>query len=253
MRNAIAAWIFVTLLCFSLATCGGQPTPSLSPIVLPTPQPVPSDALVLTNGTVIAGIGAPPIPDGIVVIQRERVIAVGRAADYAIPAGIKVVDAKRGTILPGIFNAHVHGVASKWIRRNDFLLQGVTSVCDLGSALQEMPDFKQDFSSHGPAARGFRAGPIITVPGGYPGVLWGSRLNYEVKNPDEARAAVTDLASRGADVIKIALEPGSAQNSWPTLDMAEVKAIVEEAHTHGLFVRAHLQKTALLDLESVQK
>jgi imidazolonepropionase-like amidohydrolase len=49
-------------------------------------------------------------------------------------------------------------------------------------------------------------------------------------------------------VIKIALEPGSAQNSWPTLDMAEVKAIVEEAHTHGLLVRAHLQKTALLDL-----
>jgi imidazolonepropionase-like amidohydrolase len=76
----------------------------------------------------------------------------------------------------------------------------------------------------------------------------GSRLNYEVKNPDEARAAVVDLAARGADVIKIALEPGSAQNSWPTLDMAEVKAVVEEAHTHGLLVRAHLQKIALLDL-----
>jgi len=111
-----------------------------------------------------------------------------------------------------------------------------------------MPDFKQDFSSHGPAARGFRAGPIITVPGGYPGVLWGSRLNYEVKNPDEARAAVANLASRGADVIKIALEPGSAPSSWPTLDIAEVKAIVEEARAHGLVVRAHLQKTALLDL-----
>jgi imidazolonepropionase-like amidohydrolase len=212
------------------------------------PQDIPADALVISNGMVIAADGSDPIPDGVVVIKQDRILAVGHSTDFVLPQGVRVIDARDGTIMPGIVNAHVHGVASPLIRRNDFLLQGVTSVCDLGSALQQMPDFKQDFISTAPAARGFRAGPIITAIGGYPGVLWGSRLNYEVKNPDEARAAVVDLAARGADVIKIALEPGSAQNSWPTLDMAEVKAVVEEAHTRGLLVRAHLQKTALLDL-----
>jgi imidazolonepropionase-like amidohydrolase len=192
---------------------------------------------VISNGMVIVADGSDPIPDGVVVITQDRILAVGHSTDFALPQGVRVIDARDGTIMPGIINAHVHGVASPLIRRNDFLLQWVTSVCDLGSALQQMPDFKQDFISTAPAARGFRAGPIITVHDGYPGVLWGSRLNYGVKDPDEARAAVVDLAVRGADVIKIALEPGSAQNSWPTLDMAEVKPIVEEAHTHGLLVR----------------
>ncbi len=251
-RTFLACPLIITVLL--LVACGSNaaPTPAqpMATIVAPdrAPQNIPADALVIGNGMVIIADGSDPIPDGVVVIEQDRILAVGRANDFAIPRGVRVVNAHGGTIMPGIINSHVHGVASPLIRRNDFLLQGVTSVCDLGSTLQEMQDFKQDFISTDPAARGFRAGPIITVLGGYPGVLWGSRLNYEVKNPDEARVAVVDLASRGADVIKIALEPGSAQNSWPTLDMAEVKAIVEEAHTHGLLVRAHLQKTALLDL-----
>ena len=243
MRN----WMFVSLLCFAFAACGRQPTPSPSPTIPPTLQPVPADALVLTNGTVLIGTGAPPIPDGIVVIQQERILAAGRAADYAIPAGTTVVDAKHGTILPGIINAHVHGVSNAAMRRVYFLLKGVTSVCDMGSRLDEMQQFGQDHVS-GPAARGFRAGPIITAPSGYPDVVFHASLNYEVTGPDEARAAVADLVNRGADAIKIALEPGSAQEPWPMLNLQEVKAIVQAAHERGKLVRAHLEHTDGTDL-----
>jgi len=235
-------WIFVPLLCLALAACSRQPTPSPFPTTPPTLQPVPADALVLTNGTVILGTGAPPIPDGIVVIQQERVLAAGRAADYAVPAGTKVVDAKHGTILPGIINAHVHGVSNAAIRRVYFLLKGVTSVCDMGSRLNEMPQFEQDHVS-GPAARGFRSGPIVTAPGGYPDVVFHASLNYEVTGPDEAQAAVADLVNRGADAIKIALEPGSAQEPWPMLNLQEVEAIVQAAHERGRLVRAHVGRT----------
>jgi imidazolonepropionase-like amidohydrolase len=238
MRN----WVFASLLCLALAACGRQPTPSPSPTAPPTPQPVPADVLVLTNGTVVLGTGAPPIPDGIVVIQQERIAAVGRAADYAVPAGTKVVDAKRGTILPGIINAHVHGTSNPAVRRVYFLLKGVTSVCDMGSRLDEMPQFEQDHVS-GPAARGFRVGPVITAPGGYLDVVWHASLNYEVTGPDEAQAAVADLVNRGADAIKIALEPGSVQEPWPMLDLQEVKAIVQAAHERGKLVRAHVGRT----------
>ena len=251
-RTFLACLFISTAL--SLAACSSDSAPMPAPLPATitatdrAPQNIPADALVVGHGRVIIADGSNPIRDGIVVIKQDRILAVGRATDFTIPQGVRVIDVHDGTIMPGIINSHVHGVASPLIRRNDFLLQGVTSVCDLGSTLQEMPDFKQDFISTNPVARGFRAGPIITVPGGYPGILWGPSLNYEVKNPDEARAAVANLATRGADVIKIALEPGSALNAWPTLDMAEIKAIVEEAHTHRLLVRAHLQKTALLDL-----
>ncbi len=251
-RTFLACLFVITALSLAACSSNSAPTPAPHPATIAAtdraPENIPADALVVNHGRVIVADGSNPIPDGIVVIKQDRILAVGRATDFAIPQGVRVIDVHDGTIMPGIINSHVHGVASPLIRRNDFLLQGVTSVCDLGSMLQEMPNFKQGFISTNPAAHGFRAGPIITAPGGYPGVLWGSWRNYEVKNPDEARAAVTALASRGADVIKIALEPGSAQNSWPTLDIAEIKAIVEEAHTHGLLVRAHLQKIALLDL-----
>jgi imidazolonepropionase-like amidohydrolase len=213
----------------------------------PAPQIIQADALVITNGMVIAADGSEPIRDGVVVIKQDRILAVGHSTDFTVPQGVQVIDAQGGTIMPGIINAHVHGLANPTLRRIYFLDKGVTAICDMGSRLSEMPTFKQHDRTQR-AARGFRAGPIITVHGGYPGVLWGPNLNYEVKNPDEARAAVADLAARGADMIKIALEPGSAQNSWPTLDRAEVKAIVDEAHKHDLLVRAHLQKTTLLDL-----
>jgi imidazolonepropionase-like amidohydrolase len=143
---------------------------------------------------------------------------------------------------PGIINAHVHNTSNSAVRRVYFLLKGVTAVCDLGSELDKMPEFEQD-SISGPSARGFRAGPIVTAPGGYPGVFWGFELNYEVTNPGEAREAVADLVKRGADVIKIALEPGSVQDPWPMLTLEEVQAIVQEAHARGKLVRAHVGRT----------
>ncbi len=242
--NHPAIFCVCTLLLLVGAACQGAPTSTPSP---PTPMPptllpVPADALVIENGTVIDGTGAAAIPDGIVVLQGDTIVAVGPRADFAIPLGTQIVDARDGTILPGIINAHVHGTSSSAVRRVYFLLKGVTSVCDMGSPLRQMPQFAQD-NAAGPAARGFKNGPIVTVRGGYPDNVWAADLNYEVATPDEARAAVADLVSRGADVIKIALEPGGAEDPWPMLDLQQVQAIVQEAHAHGKLVRAHVGRT----------
>jgi hypothetical protein len=137
------------------------------------------------------------------VIQGDRIVAVGPRANFVIPASAQVIDALGGTILPGIINAHVHGTSNAAVRRVYFLLKGVTSVCDMGSPLKQMPQFAQDHT-RGPTARGFKSGPIVTAPGGYPDIFWHADVNYEVATTDEARAAVDDLISRGADVIKIA-------------------------------------------------
>jgi imidazolonepropionase-like amidohydrolase len=113
--------------------------------------------------------------------------------------------------------------------------------------LESMSQFEQNDNT-GPSARGFQAGPIITAPGGYPDAgNQGHHLNYEVANIDEARTAVLDLVARGVDYIKIALEPGPAGYSWPVLSLQEVSAIVEEAHAHGLLVRAHVTMADQLD------
>jgi hypothetical protein len=61
-----------------------------------------------------------------------------------------------------------------------FLLDGVTSVCDLGIPLFMMKGFEAEEFKAGPAARDFKAGSVITVPGGYPGFYMGRAMNYEI-------------------------------------------------------------------------
>jgi len=204
------------------------------------------DALVVRNGTVIDGTGAPPIVDGVVVVEGERIRAVGRAATFRIPEDATVVDAAGGTILPGVINSHTHSTHDPAVRRA-FLTDGVTTVCNLGTSLDRLPMFDEASVPEGLAARVYWAGPIITAPGGYPGPVYGSQFNYEVGSPAEARAAVTDLLDRGASMIKIALAPGDPRDPWPVLDLARVRAIVDEAHPRGVLVRAHVFEPYLVE------
>ena len=200
---------------------------------------IPDDALVVRNGTVIDGTGRAPIVDGLVVVHGERILAVGPAVSFEVPEGVTVVDAGGGTILPGIINSHTHSTHSPAVRRA-FLVDGVTTVCNLGTTLERLSVFDSASSADGPAARGYWAGPIITAPGGYPGAVLGPQFNYEVGAPAEARAAVADLLRRGASMIKIALAPGDPRSPWPIMDLERVRAIVTEAHAHGVPVRAHI-------------
>jgi imidazolonepropionase-like amidohydrolase len=207
---------------------------------------IPENALVVKNGTVIDGTGRAPIIDGVVVVDGQRIVAVGEAADFRIPRDARVVDAGGGTILPGVINSHMHGAYDPAMRRT-FLTDGVTTVCDLGTTLDRLAMFDVDSVLEGRLARGYWAGPIITAPGGYPGPVYGSQFSYEVASPDDARAAVTDLLDRGASMIKIALAPGDPRNPWPALDLARVQAIVEEAHARGVLVRAHVFEPYLVE------
>jgi imidazolonepropionase-like amidohydrolase len=199
----------------------------------------PRDAVVMRNGKVIDGVAEHPIDDGIVVIQGEHIISVRKASDVVVPRNARTIDADGGAILPGIINSHTHGTDDPAIRRT-FLIDGVTSVCNVGISLDRVSGFEHGSVPEGPAARGFWAGPIITAPGGYPGPVYGFQYSYEVATPEEARDAVADLLNRGASMIKIALAPGNPRDPWPVLDLEQVRAIVEEAHSRKVPVRAHV-------------
>jgi len=207
---------------------------------------IPANALVVRNGVVVDGTGAPPIVNGAVVVVGERILAVGEAAAFQLPEDVTVIDAGGGTILPGIINSHTHSTHDPAVRRA-FLTDGVTAVCNLGTTLERLPLFDSALVGEGPAARGYWAGPIITAPGGYPGPVYGFEFTWEVESPAEARAAVADLLDRGADMIKIALAPGDPRDPWPVLDLARVRAIVEEAHGRGVLVRAHVFEPYLVE------
>ena len=238
-----------------------QPTRDLVPLIavpVPTPvaEPAPPPPLALVSGTLIDGTGAEPIRDAVIVIRDGRIAAVGPRAETTIPADARVIDVQGGAILPGFINAHVHKAfdaknLAAWAQA------GVTTVRDLGAfallplggtwdewiqPIYEGHDvsppplfaYRDATLNHPQYARVVAAGPIVTVPGGYPIPNWGPELALTVNSPDDARQKVMALLDAGADVVKISLESGLR------LSTEEVAAIVEVAHERGTIVTAHV-------------
>ncbi|MCI0633710.1 MAG: amidohydrolase family protein [Actinobacteria bacterium] len=174
--------------------------------------------------------------DGAVVCEGAVVTYVGPAE--RAPASAEVLDVD-GFLMPGVADRHVH------IRRADpgaVLLGGVTAVRDLAWAPQEifaLAGASELPSFTGPLIRA--AGPMLTGPGGYP-ILDGwapPGTGRELSGPEDARAAVRELAGLGAAAIKVSLNA----EAGPTPTDAELAAIVEAAHGFDLPVTAHVQGT----------
>src|SRR5688572_30264001 len=64
--------------------------------------------LVLEHARLVDGTGRPPIDDARIVIEGERITAVGPATSVPVPAGAERVDLSGRTILPGLVDAHFH-------------------------------------------------------------------------------------------------------------------------------------------------
>ncbi|MGH2806136.1 MAG: amidohydrolase family protein [Actinomycetota bacterium] len=168
------------------------------------------------------------------VLVNEGVISAVGPADEIGNGTEETVDLGAATLLPGVIDLHVH--LGSVYSYDDLPEKGVTTVRDLAT--------EDILASPEPRTlRVIAAGPIITVPGGYPIPVWGSTIAAPIDGPDEARAKVRGLADKGAGVIKIAITEGF-KGSWPTLSVPETRAIVEQAHARGLIVTAHLDDAA---------
>lgn len=142
-----------------------------------------------------------------------------------------------GFLMPAVADRHVHiGLSDPAA----VVLGGVTAVRDLGWPADEifaLADASELPTYSGPLIRA--AGPMLTGPGGYPtSDRWAPPgTGREVRGPEDAAAAVGELAGRGATAIKVSL---NAEDP-PTPTDAELAAICDAAHARGLPVTAHAQ------------
>ena len=227
IRCATLAIIFIA------AACG-----HIKPASSPTSAP-----LVLTNATLIDGTGVEPIRNATMVINGDRIIAIGSSTSLMIPANGKIIDLEGATILPGLINAHVHD-AYKESRLQTWAQAGVTTVRDEGiisgpGQLDSLLGSRGEWSRSPLNARLISAGYMLSAPGGY-GQL-------DVTSVDNAYQQVNSELDQGVDLIKIALESGYAGvTNLPNLSSDELKAIVEASHDRGVFVSAHLTDVKFL-------
>lgn len=209
-------------------------------------------SLAIAGATIIDGRGGATVPDGLVIIEGDRIIKVGKRGTLEIPAGARIIDAAGRFLLPGLIDTHVHleevglsdvgELPASWnsperlkelvlINARLDLIGGVTSVRDLGST--ELVLRVRDEINAGKAI-----GPRIIAAGMQlvkraPEATH-LRMFLEYDGPDDGRAEVRRLASMGVDLIKIRL---THQRPVPSLD--EVRAIVGEAHRLGLRTTVH--------------
>jgi imidazolonepropionase-like amidohydrolase len=215
-------------------------------LLLAACQPIGANAaptLALTNGTLIDGTGSSPIPDAVVLIQGDKVLAAGSVDEISIPAGAEVIDVQGATILPGFINAHVHdGFNPSNLRA--WAQAGVTTVRDegtRGSGLKAQLDARRGELGKPEFARIVSAGAMMTIANGYGQLIVDD-------TPEAARKAAQDELDAGADLIKVSREDGYAGTTGlPKMSDAAIQAVVELAHQRGTKVSAHITQARFLE------
>ncbi|WP_169748069.1 metal-dependent hydrolase family protein [Pseudonocardia acaciae] len=219
------------------------------------------------------------LEDAVLVTEGTRVSGFGRRADYPRELPGQVVDCTGATIVPGLFNCHVHlaldgdatpypiklpylrslaepdlfAIYAEQARRN--LLAGVTTVRDThpGPGGQTTTYLVlQEALRRGllVGSRVYLSLRPLVVPGGH-GTHWLSRA---VSGADETVRAVRENVAEGANLIKLMTAfawgplPGKPESWSRYFAPAELRAAVDTAHGHGLPVAAHAHGTkAILD------
>lgn len=230
-------------------------------------------------GTLIDGSGAAPVSNAVILVQGNRITAVG--ANVAVPPGATVIDLSSSTVLPGFVDAHVHLTGhvigdGDWQHQDlvessaqrallgaahaqQTLEAGFTTVRNVGA------DAFTDIALRNAIDRGWLPGPRILGAGssfgingghcdgsaGYQPELSISRGTIETgaaDGVDEVRAAVRYTVKHGADVIKICATGGvlSPTDSVGVQQYTEeeMRAVVAAAHMLERRVAAHAHGVA---------
>lgn len=207
--------------------------------------------LALVGGTLVDGTLREPIRNSVVIVDGERIIAVGSVGDLPVPADAEVISTEGMTVMPGLWDMHVHLMINGhadydyWDKHyldkqrdvimpasaEQLLMAGITSARDLGGPLEDSLAVRDAINAGKiPGPTMYMSGPFIQKKP-YPGT---EAFRWGVDSPADARAKVRRLAEAGVDVIKLIDQDQMAE--------AEIAAIVDEAHKHQLPVIAHAHR-----------
>ncbi len=171
-----------------------------------------------------------------VLIKGGRIVEVTSSINP--PKGANLIDGEGHTLMPGLFDSHVHVIHPQALRQ--CLIFGVTAVIDMFMDVGMMASIKREQESNPSCDMAFliSAGTLATAPGGH-GTQYGIKIPTLVA-AEEAEAFVEDRISEGSDFIKIIYDDGSAYGvSIPTLRKEVISALVDAAHRRGKMVVIH--------------
>lgn len=198
----------------------------------------------------------------VLLVQGDRITAVGAANVVTIPSAAKVIDLSRATVLPGLIDGHVHLTDAVGGLQHQMLVAlnsatrslhaGYTTQVVMGShgggyADVELKKAIESRLVHGP--RLITAGPVIEITSPASAVFPLESRPFEAaliaNGPEGMRRAVRELAHYGVDHVKIMgtgrfhFKPDGEMVNEALPDFNELKAAVDEAHRRGMWVATH--------------
>jgi len=237
----------------------------------------PAKRIFIRAGRLIDGLTDAPRSDQGVLVEGDRIMAVGPYGDLAGRAeGAEQIDLSGMTVLPGLIDNHTHVLLQGDVTAADYdeqllkesipyrtirataaartaLLNGFTTIRDLESegAMYADVDLKTAIARGViPGPRMFVATRAFSATGMYPllGYSWELKVPEGVQivdGPDEIRKAVREQVKYGADWIKVYADrryyiaSDGRLRSWVNFTDEEFKTFVDEAHRLGRKVAAH--------------
>ena len=262
----------LALLCTGLIVL-----PAVHAQTAPTAPAAPAQQILIKAGRLIDGRSAIAQPNVGILIEGERIRAVGPLAQIQAQApNARVIDLGQMTVLPGLIDAHTHLLLQGDVTSQEYedqllkestsyrailaarnarlsLEHGFTAIRDLETegAMYADVDVKHAIDrGEIPGPRVFASTRAMAPTGMYPITTdnWELELPHGVQpvdGVDNARLAVRQQLQHGADWIKYYSDrryyftPDSVLHSWVNFTDAEAKAIVDETHRMGHMVAAH--------------
>jgi imidazolonepropionase-like amidohydrolase len=232
---------------------------------------------LVTNGRLIDGTGRPPVGDAAVVVRDGRITYAGPVAGAPeLPPDAERIDARGGTILPGLVEAHFHPTYFNVAALEDldikYPVEYVTILaacnaklaleCGYTAARSGGSLFNIDVWLKKAMENDLVPGPRLAASGreicGVGGLMdWNPdyrKIGMEglillVSGPDEARNAVRKLVKDGVEWIKTyptgdAAAPDTNDHHTLCMTFEEMHAVVATAHNHGRKVTGHCRANA---------
>ena len=198
----------------------------------------------------------------VIIVDGERISAVGPDGQVAIPSGAEVLDLSRATVLPGLVDAHTHMFntrTAKMTTEQAMLIAAQNAQADLHAGFTSARDMSTHGNGYGDVAMrdainlGRLDGPRYQVS--TLGIVWGAQPATTPPNPlastvvrsvDEARAAVREQIDHGADWIKLfpagnySFTPTGEAEYQVTYPMPVLQALIDETHRLGRKTACHV-------------
>lgn len=219
-------------------------------------------AIIIQGARLIDGTGQSPLERAVVVVEGNRIKAVGPEGKIDVPEGdVTVIDAGGRTLLPGLMDLHAgiaglthaeqpYGITQKNVAAS--ILRGVANgrrCLNVGVTTVRVDTGGHHgiFALKEAFAGGIVDGPRLIVPGRGICMTGGHGWDgggHEADGPDEVRKAAREELKAGADWVKLMATGGAgspterAEDDQMTLE--ELRAGVEEAHKKGKFAFAHV-------------